>query len=103
VVHEQVLANCRLFLLRQRNPSAFEQLARSDHQPPQEDGIEQHVRRVLANLAIPLADRVRMASSIWGVVSALMGASGMFGEVPRAELAALVRDAVRDLFPETAR
>jgi AcrR family transcriptional regulator len=100
---DQVLANCRLFLLRQRNPSAFEQLARSDHEPPHEDGIEQHVRRVLANPAIPLADRVRMASSIGGVISALMGASGMFGEVPQAELAALVRDAVRDLFPETAR
>jgi AcrR family transcriptional regulator len=100
---EQVLANCELFLLRQRNHSAFEQLARSDHQPPEKDGIEQQVRRVLANPAIPLADRVRIASSIGGVVSALMGASGMFGEVPRAQLAELVRDTVQDLFPETSR
>jgi AcrR family transcriptional regulator len=96
---EQVMANCELFLLRQRNPSAFEQLARGDHQPP---GIEQQVRRVLANPAIPLADRVRMASSIGGVISALMGASGMFGQVPRDQIAALVRDAVRDLFAETS-
>jgi AcrR family transcriptional regulator len=97
---EDVLANCELFLLRRRNQSAFEQLASSDHQ---KDGIEQQVRRVLANPAIPLADRVRIATSIGGVVSALMGASGMLGEVPRAELAALVRGAVRDLFPDRSR
>lgn len=97
---EQVLANCKLFLLRQRNPSAFEQLARGDHQPP---GFEQQIRRVLANPAIPLADRVRMACSIGGVVSALMGASGMFGDVPSEQLAALVQDAVRDLFPDDSR
>jgi AcrR family transcriptional regulator len=97
---EQVLANCKLFLLRQRNPSAFEQLARGDHQPP---GLEQQVRRVLANPAIPLADRVRIACSIGGVVSALMGASGIFGEVPPEQLAALVRDTVRDLFPDSSR
>jgi AcrR family transcriptional regulator len=97
---EDVLANCELFLLRRRNQSAFEQLASSDHQ---KDGIEQQVRRVLANPAIPLADRVRIATSIGGVVSALMGASGMLGEVPRAELAALVRGAVRDIFPDRSR
>jgi AcrR family transcriptional regulator len=97
---EQVLANCELFLLRQRNPNAFEQLAPGDHQPP---GLEQQVRRVLANPAIPLADRVRIACSLGGVVSALMGASGIFGDVPREQLAALVRDAVRDLFPDSSR
>jgi AcrR family transcriptional regulator len=99
---EQVMANCQLFLLRQRNPSAFEQLARSDQRPTAKDGIEQQVRRVLANPAIPLADRVRIASSIGGVISALMGASGIFGEVPRPQLAAVVRDTMRDLFAETA-
>jgi AcrR family transcriptional regulator len=97
---EEVLANCELFLLRRRNQSAFEQLARSDHQT---NGVEQQVLRVLANPAIPLADRVRIATSIGGVVSALMGASGMFGEVPRTKLAALVRDVLRDLFPEPSR
>jgi AcrR family transcriptional regulator len=99
---EQVMANCQLFLLRQRNPSAVEQLARSDQQPTAKDGIEQHVRRVLANPAIPLADRVRVASSIGGVISALMGASGIFGEVPRPQLAEVVRDTMRDLFAETS-
>ena len=97
---EQALANCELFLLRQRNQNAFDELSRSDRQP---DGIEQQVLRVLANPAIPLADRVRIASSLGAVVSALMGASGVFGEVPRAQLAALVRDTVGDLFPERAR
>jgi AcrR family transcriptional regulator len=100
---EQALANCELFLLRQRNQNAFEELARSDHQPPESDGLEQQVRRILGNPAIPIADRVRIACSLGGVVSALMGASGMFGEVPRDQLAELVRDSVHDLFPATPR
>jgi AcrR family transcriptional regulator len=100
---EQALANCRLFLLRQRNQNAFDELARSDHHPPESDGLEQQVRRILGNPAIPIADRVRIACSLGGVVSALMGASGMFGTVPPDELAELVRDSVHDLFPETPR
>jgi AcrR family transcriptional regulator len=100
---DQALANCRLFLLRQRNQNAFEELARGDHQPPERDGLEQQVRRILGNPAIPIADRVRIACSLGGVVSALMGASGIFGKVPPDQLAELVRDSVHDLFPETPR
>jgi AcrR family transcriptional regulator len=100
---DHVLDNCRLFLFRQRTQNALHELADSEHPGIESEGLEQRVRRVLANPAIPLADRVRMACSIGGVVSALMGASGVLGEVPKDELAALVRDSVRDLFPETAR
>jgi AcrR family transcriptional regulator len=96
---DQVLDNCQLFLLRHRNQNAFEEIANSDRNGPETEGLEQQVRRVLENPAIPVADRVRMACSIGGVVSALMGASGVFGEVPKAHLAALVREAVHDLFP----
>jgi AcrR family transcriptional regulator len=95
---DQALDNCQLFLFRQRNQSALQQLADGDRH----DGLEQRVRRVLANPAIPLSDRVRMACSIGGVVSALMGASGLLGDVPRAELAALVRETVHELFPASA-
>jgi AcrR family transcriptional regulator len=96
---DHVLDNCRLFLFRQRNQNALDALAGGDGHRVEREGLEQRVRRVLANPAIPLADRVRMACSIGGVVSALMGASGVFGEVPKADLAGLVREAVHDLFP----
>jgi AcrR family transcriptional regulator len=96
---DQLLDNCQLFLLRHRNQQALHELTNSDRSGGESEGLEQRVRRVLENPAIPLADRVRMASSIGGVVSALMGASGVFGEVPKAQLAELVRDAVHDLFP----
>lgn len=96
---DRVLANCKLFLLRQRNQSALAQLAQDEDGAGVDDGVEQRVRRILSNPAIPLPDRVRMACSIGGVISALMGASGVFGEVPTPELARLVRGAVHDLFP----
>jgi hypothetical protein len=38
-----------------------------------------------------------MVCSPGAVVSALVGAAGLFGDVPMPELAELVRDAVRDL------
>ena len=40
-----------------------------------------------------------MACSVGAVISALMGATGMFGDAPIGEIADYVRAAVRDLFP----
>jgi len=96
---EKVLANRELFLVHQRNEQAFHQLADNERHQAENDDIEQRFRRFLANPAIPLADRVRMACSIGAVFSALMGAGGMFGDAPVEEVAALVRDAIGDLFP----
>src|SRR5262245_65264086 len=76
---DDVLANRELFLLHQRNQRALEQLAANERHQAENEDIEQRFRRFLANPAIPLADRVRMACSIGAVFSALMGAGGVFG------------------------
>jgi AcrR family transcriptional regulator len=95
---DQVLANRELFLLHQRNRSAFEQLADNERHQAENEDIEQRFRRLLANPALPLADRVRMACSIGAVTSAMMGAAGMYGDVPLEDIVKHVRGAVHDLF-----
>jgi AcrR family transcriptional regulator len=100
---DQVVENPELVLFHQRNHSALEELANNERHQAENDDIEEQVRRVLASPAIPLAQRVRMVCSLGAVVSALVGAAGLFGEVPMPELAQLVREAVRDLLgaPDT--
>jgi AcrR family transcriptional regulator len=100
---DQVLANRDLFLLHQRNQSAFETLADDERHQAENEDLEQRFRGFLANPAIPLAERVRMACSIGGVFSALMGASVMFGDVSADEVAEHVRGAMRDFFPAARR
>ncbi len=96
---DDVLANRDLFLVHQRNQRAFEAIIeREEHRAANED-IEARFRRVLANPAIPLEHRVRMASSIGAAMLVLMGSETLFGDdVPDGEVAHAVRAAVRDLF-----
>jgi AcrR family transcriptional regulator len=96
---DQVLANRDLFLLHQRNQSAFEAIVGNERHQAENEDIEERFRRFLTSPAIPLGDRVRMACSIGAVFAALMGATAMFGDVDPDEVAAYVRDAVHDLFP----
>jgi AcrR family transcriptional regulator len=96
---DQVLANRELFLLHQRNERAIGQLADDERNRAENEDLEQRFRRVLANPAIPLRDRVRMACSLGAVLSALLGAGGVFGDVPADDIAEYVRDAAHDLFP----
>jgi AcrR family transcriptional regulator len=97
---DQVLANRELFLFHQRNQNALQLLAENERHQAENEDIEERFRRVLANRAIPLADRVRMACSIGCVFSALMGGD-MFGETSTDEVVAHVRQAVRALFQPT--
>jgi len=94
---DQVVNNRELVLLHQRNHSALEELTNNERHRAENDDIEQQFRRVLQSPAIPLAQRVRMACSLGAVVGALVGGEALFGDVPMAEVAELVRDAVRDL------
>jgi AcrR family transcriptional regulator len=94
---DNVTENRALFLLHQRNSSAFEQLELSEDHAEEHDDIEQWARRFLADPGIPLRQRVRMACSLGAVFGALMGAGDAFGDVPTADLAQLVREAVGDL------
>ncbi|HEY7208204.1 MAG TPA: helix-turn-helix domain-containing protein [Gaiellaceae bacterium] len=97
---DEVIANRDLFLVHQRNQSAFEAVADTEQHRAENDDMEQRFRRFLANPRIPLAQRVRMACSIGAVLSALMGATAMFGDEAADEVAGHVRTVVRDLFPE---
>ena len=97
---DQVLAHQDLFLLHQRNQSAFEQLVNNERHQAENEDMEERFRRFMANTTIPLQQRVWMACSVGAVLSGLMSSSGMFGEnVTPEQVAAHVRDAVHRLFP----
>ncbi len=94
---DQVIDNRELILLHQRNHRALEQLTDNERHRADNDDIEQQFRRILQDPAIPLDRRVRMACSISAIVGVLATGEAVFGEVPMAELAELVRGAVHDL------
>jgi AcrR family transcriptional regulator len=96
---DEVLANRALFFLHQRNQSAFEQIQDNERHRAENEDIEERFRRFLADPAVPLAQRVRVASSIGAVMAALMGSDSMYGDASVDEVAQHVRAAVRDLFP----
>lgn len=94
---DRVLANPELFLLHQRNQSAFEQLADNERHAAENDHLERRFRQLLTDERLALALRVRMACSVGAVFAALMGVGGLFGDVPTALLAEHVRAATHDL------
>jgi AcrR family transcriptional regulator len=94
---DQLLSNREIFILHERNRSAFETLEHSErHQAAHED-LEALMRRFLASPTIPLAQRVRMACSIGAVITTLIGPGEAFSDVPASDLADLLRAAMRDL------
>jgi AcrR family transcriptional regulator len=95
---DQVVQNRDLFLLHQRNRSAFERLAGNEQHEAENADLEEQFRRALSNPAIPLAHRVRMACAIGAVLVALMGAADAFGsDASPTEVAEIVRAAAHDL------
>jgi len=97
---DQVLANQDLFLLHQRNQSAFEQLVSNERHQQENDDMEERFRQFMAKTSIPLEQRVWMACSVGAVLSGLMSTSGMFGDaVSPEDVAGHVRTAVHRLFP----
>jgi len=96
---DEVLANRDLFLLHQRNQSAFAKIADDERHQAENEDIEERFRRFLSTEAIPLDDRVRMAASVGAVMVALMGATGggLFGDVSTTDVADRVRGIVHDL------
>jgi AcrR family transcriptional regulator len=95
---EQVMANRDLFLVHQRNQRAFEQIADTEEHRQANEDVEERFRRVLANPAIALEDRVRMACSIGAVMLGLMGSDALFGDEPAERIAALVGGTVHEMF-----
>jgi len=93
---DQVLANRDLFLLHQRNENAFKQIVDDERHRAENEDIEERFRALLADAAIPLEQRVRMACSIGAALLPLMGGD-VFGDVDPGEIAGYAREAVRGL------
>ena len=91
-----MMANRKLFVMHQRNQAAFEHLHREGHDEAHED-LEELFRRVLADPSVPARDRVRLSSALGAVVTSLVLAGDMLGDIPTDELGAMLRDAVGDL------
>src|ERR1700722_10813154 len=94
---DQMLQNRDIFILHQRNHNAFETLEHSERHQAEHEDIEGQLRRLLTSPALALEQRVRMACSIGAVMSTLIGAGDVFGDVPTPVLTELLRDAMRDL------
>lgn len=76
----EMLNQRKIFLLHERNQAAFEKLHREDHEAEHDD-IQDMFRKVLADQAISLRDRVKMAAS----VGAVFGTMFLFGDAFRDE------------------
>jgi AcrR family transcriptional regulator len=95
-LQDQMLAHRKIFLMHERNQAALDKLHRKDH-AAEHDDISERLRQALADPALPLRDRVRMACSLGAVLGALFVAGDAFHDVASAELGSLVRDAVHDV------
>lgn len=98
---DEVLANRQLFLLHVRNRNALEHLEHSDQHRVEHEDLQEALQRFLADRRIPTPSRVRMACAIGAVMATLMGAADTFGDVAPDDLAAMLRQAVRDLMAGT--
>ncbi len=95
-VLEQILPQRRIFLMHERNQAALEKLHNEKHDAEHDD-IQEKFRAVLADPAISLRDRVRMACSMGAVFAGLFMAGDAFGGTTDEELGAMVRDVIHDV------
>lgn len=100
---DYMLEHRELILLHTRNQSAFETLARSEHNQHANAELEDRMVEILRSKAIPLRQRVRMAATIGVLTEVLIESVRAFEDVPTDELAALVREATADLLKGAAR
>jgi AcrR family transcriptional regulator len=96
---DEMVAQHKIFLLHDRNQAAFEKLHRKDHDAEHED-LQQRLREILADPAIALRDRVRMACSFGAVFAALFMAGDAFADTDPATFRTLLNGAVHDLIGE---
>ncbi len=96
-----MIANRDLFVLHERNRAAFEQLHIKQHEDDHDD-IERRLREVLADTAIPLTARVRMACSLGAVTMGMLLAGDAFVDVPSEELSGILRTVIGDVLARDA-
>jgi AcrR family transcriptional regulator len=95
-VLDQMLAQRKLFLMHARNQAALEKLHLKPHQPEHDD-LQARFQQLLADRAVPLQDRVRMAASFGAVLSVLFLAGGAFDGTSEQELGALLRQTIHSV------
>lgn len=91
----EMLLQRPLFLMHERNQAALERMHRADHDAQHED-LQERLRRILSDPAIPLRDRVRMSCSL-GAVFSILFIGGDVLDSGSEDLAPLLGDAIHDL------
>jgi AcrR family transcriptional regulator len=88
---DQMLSHRALFILHERNRTAFEGLHDERHEA-QHDDIESLFRAALSNEDLPLNDRVRVACAFGAVIIGLVLNGEAFANVSDQELGDMLRD-----------
>jgi AcrR family transcriptional regulator len=92
---DTMLANWKLFVLHERNPTAFSALHDKGHDGDHED-MGQQFRQILANRTIPARDRVRLSCALGALLSSLMSMRDLDDLGPET-YGSLLREAITDL------
>ena len=98
----EILAHRKIFVMHDRNRSAFEQLHRRENDGVHEE-IDDEIRRAIGDSSLPPTDRVRMACAVGGVFTTLAVYGDLLRDVPTAQLEELMHDAVGDLLVRRPR
>ncbi|HEY6472635.1 MAG TPA: TetR family transcriptional regulator [Acidimicrobiales bacterium] len=93
---DNMLMQRPLFLMHERNQAALEKLHRAEHDAEHED-LQNQFRQVLADVRIPLEDRVRMAASFGVLFSGLLLSGEAFSSSTNEELGILLRRILHDV------
>ncbi|HYZ01115.1 MAG TPA: helix-turn-helix domain-containing protein [Candidatus Binatia bacterium] len=98
---DDMLANRKLFELHTRNRGALEDLHHDREHASAHDDMEGRFLAMMADPALPLETRARIAGAVGATTFLTMMLSQTTAEVPRDEFAAILRRIVDDLVRET--
>lgn len=99
---EDMLSNRKLFEVHARNHGALEELHRKDPEHASaHDDMEGRFLAMMADPALPLETRVRIAGAVGAATSVTMWVGQTDLDVPHDEFAAILRRLVDDLVQET--
>lgn len=100
---ERLQANRKLFLMHQRNQSAFEELHTRGHEGAHAE-LEQRLGAMLSDPGVSVTDRVRMAAAFSAAFATTMMAVNLVNDIGDTELSSTLRSVVQDILrPKGAR
>jgi AcrR family transcriptional regulator len=99
---DQMIEQRALFVLHERYQAAVEELHREQHDADHGD-LQARFRATLANPAIALETRLRMACAFGAMMGVLVLAGDVFSDVPSDDLGSMLRSAVSDILPGDTR